>query len=350
MSSMPAPFKSDDAIKKVRIIGWHGNNATGDDLLEYCVRNIFVERAMERNISIEFVDDGDCDLAVIGGGTILGVDSMRLHKIARNVKAPLIIFGGGFRREKRDIGAENRKSMKYLFERAQLAGVRGYTSQQFFIHNRIAVPEVIGDPGVLFRPAEVIYPLKGKHKVGVFVRNMGKTGEPQYVDNTEVHRLIAQVCDWLAEELNSTFYFFSFAENKFDSDAEGCRDAISFMKKRRSIEIIPYTPDFIRQCSMIGRMDYIVSQRLHPVVLGWAMKIPCIGFDYQFSKTVDFMNSIGMDEFVIRTDEFDIATYKAKFGRLMREKSLIIEQSQKSIEHWQGKLADFVDRSIEIIR
>ena len=336
--------------KRVRIIGWHGNNATGDDLLGYCVRTVFLKRSVEKDIPIKFVDEGACDLVVIGGGTILGVDSMGLHKIVRDIEAPLIIFGGGFRREKRDIGNKNRKSMDYLFKRAQLAGVRGYISQQFFIHNGIAAPEVIGDPGFLFKQERVTRFFKGNHKVGVFVRNMGKTGEPQYVDNTKVHQQIAQVCDWLGEELGSTFYFFSFAENSFDSDAEGVQATISFMKKRHSVEIIPYASDFVQQCSMVGKMDYIVSQRLHPVVLAWTMKIPCIGLDYQFSKTADFMNSIGMDEFVIRTDEFDMETYKTKFKRLMCEKQLIIEHSQKSIAHWQKKLADFTDRSIEIIR
>jgi len=336
--------------KRVRIIGWHGNNATGDDLLGYCVRTVFLERSAEKHIPITFVDEGACDLAVIGGGTILGVDSMGLHKIVRDIKAPLIILGGGFRREKRDIGNEHRKSMDYLFKRAQLAGVRGYISQQFFIHNGIAVPEVIGDPGFLFKAERLTRSFKGNHKVGVFVRNMGKTGEPQYVNNTKVHQQIAQVCDWLGEELGSTFYFFSFAENPFDSDTEGAQATISLMKKRHSVEIIPYASDFVQQCSMVGMMDYIVSQRLHPIVLAWTMKIPCIGFDYQFSKTADFMNSIGMDEFVIRTDEFNMETYEMKFERLMSEKRLIIEQSRKSIEYWHKKLEDFVDRSIEIIR
>ena len=170
------------------------------------------------------------------------------------------------------------------------------------------------------------------------------------MNNTKVHQQIAQVCDWLGEELGSTFYFFSFAENPFDSDTEGAQATISLMKKRHSVEIIPYASDFVQQCSMVGMMDYIVSQRLHPIVLAWTMKIPCIGFDYQFSKTADFMNSIGMDEFVIRTDEFNMETYEMKFERLMSEKRLIIEQSRKSIEYWHKKLEDFVDRSIEIIR
>lgn len=335
--------------KKIRILGWHGNNATGDDLLGYCVKEIFVERASRKGIRVDLTDSDSCNLVVIGGGTILGVDSMGLYRTVKGIRAPLVIFGGGFRRERRDIGDDNRKCMEYIFKRARLSGVRGYISQQFFIHNGITAPEVIGDPGVLFRPEPVRRDFSGKYKVGVFVRNMGKTGEPQYVENMKVQQEIANVCDWLAAEYDSTFYFFSFAENPFDSDEEGIRSVLSLMKRTDSVEIIPYSSDFIQQCSMIGQMEYIVSQRLHPVILAWTMKKPCVGLDYQFGKTADFMNSIGMDEFVMRTDEFNIDIYKAKFKKLMAERHLVLEHSQRSINHWQKKLTDFVDRSLDLI-
>jgi len=338
------------SLKRLQIIGWHGNNATGDDLLGYCVKKIFIERGKKKGFNFELVDDRNCDLIVIGGGTILGVDSMSICQIVKKTKAPLVIFGGGFRREKRDIGYKNRRCMKYLFERACFAGVRGYISQQFLMHNEIAVPEVIGDPGMLFKPERISFPVKGNHKVGVFVRNMGKAGELQYIDNTSMHQKIARVCNWLAEEFKSTFYFFSFAENIFDSDLEGIQSTISFMKNKDSIVIIPYSSDFVKQCSLIGKMDYVVSQRLHPVIVAWSMKIPCVGIDYQYSKTADFMSSIGMDEFVVRTDEFNIDVYKIKFQRLMAEKPLIIEHSQKSINYWQNKLINFADKSVGLIK
>lgn len=335
--------------KQIKIIDWHGNNATGDDLLGHCAGDFFLERAEKRGIRVEITNDRNCDLAVIGGGTILGVDSMHLYGIVKKIQAPLVIFGSGFRREKRDIGDDNRKAMKYLLKRASLAGVRGYISQQFFIHNKIGTPEVIGDPGILFNPAKVERHFGGKHKVGVFLRNMGKTGEPQYVDNKTVHHHIARVCDWLTEEFQSRFYFISFAENRFDSDMEGIQSAISLMRYKDGVEVIPYSSDFIQQCSMIERMDYIVSQRLHPVVLAWSMRKPCIGIDYQFGKTADFMGSIGMDEFVIRTDEFNLDVYKMKFKKLMDEKQVIIEHSQRSIRYWHTRLTDFVDKSLELL-
>jgi polysaccharide pyruvyl transferase WcaK-like protein len=341
--------KANTETKIIYLFGWHGNNASGDDLLGHCAKNIYLKRAAKKGLKAKITNSGECDLAVIGGGTILGFDSMHLYSAVREIKAPLVIFGGGFRREKREIGHENRKTMEYLFGRASLAGVRGYISQQFFIHNDIAFPEVIGDLGLLFEPEPVKRPFEGEHKVGVFVRNMGKTGEPQYVDNKTVHNHIARVCDWLAEEFHSKFYFISFAENPCDSDMEGIQSTISMMRYKNAVEVIPYSPDFIQQCSLIGQMDYIVSQRLHPIVLAWLTKKPCIGIDYQFGKTSDFMGSIGMDEFVIRTDEFNLDVYKVKLKRLMDEKQLIIEHSQRSIQHWRNRLTDFVDKSLELL-
>lgn len=335
--------------RNIRLIGWHGFGASGDDLLGICVKQVLTSAAQDLGIPIEFTNSPDADLIVVGGGTLLGYDSMNIFELAKGSNAPLVFFGGGFRREQRRLYPMYQKRFVELMKRASLKGVRGYISKQLFIHNGITDVEVIGDPGLLF-DATLVEPLKGDFKIGVVVRNMGKTGESQYVTNEKMQEIIAQVCDFLAARHNAAFYFFDLAKNRHDSDAEGARNTIAKMKRSSAVKEIVYMHgDPLIDFSYIGQMDYLVSQRLHPTLIAWLQKKPCVAFDYQFMKNADFMNSIGMDEFVIRTDEFHIDIYETKFNRLMTDRDLIIEHSQASIEYWKKKLQNFARRTISLV-
>ena len=335
--------------RDIALLGWHGEGAIGDDLLAVCVRKLLTDEANRRGWKIGFTSDPyNCDLIVIGGGTILGYDSMGLHERLRYAKAPFVFFGGGFRRETRKLSDEHRQYMKELFERARLVGVRGYVTQQFFIHNGIENVEVIGDPAWVFEPVSVPDFPSG-FNLGVVVRNMGKMGEPQYLENQRIHQIMAGVTDELVERFDARPVFFSLAENSSDSDSEAAQAVISLMKHGRESELVPMGDDPVAVGSMMGKLDYLVSQRLHPMVLAWVQGKPCIAFEYQFGKTTDCMNSIGMDEFVIRTDEFRMDTYMAKFNRLWAERDLVNQHAQRSIDYWRRRLRAFAQRTLDLL-
>ena len=341
-------LEKDYKIIKVSIVGWYGEGAHGDDIMEIATRNAFISVARRYNCTLKFVSEKEADVVIVGGGTILGVDTMNLYSKLARIDTPIVIFGGGFRRERRDIGNENRDRMKKLFERASLKGVRGYLSKQFLIHCGIDADDidVIGDPAFLFEPVK-IKPLSNSFKVGVSVRNM-RTGEPQYATNEENWNVIAKICDNLTKFKNAKLYFFNFAENVHDSDSEGIKKVISLMENKKNYTILPFkkTPEYL--FSMLGQMDYIVSQRLHPTILGWIQGVPHVALEYQFGKTADFMQSIGMGEFVVRTDEFGMDTYIKKMERIMREKELIKHHSLLSVNYWKKKQYEFISRIMDM--
>lgn len=334
--------------KKISLVGWYGQGAHGDDIMEIAVKKLFKDVVRRKHLSLEWVSEKQADLVIVGGGTILGADSMHIYDRLKNIKAPLVFFGGGFRREKRDIGLENIQHMKELLKKALLKGVRGYLSQQSFVQIGITNTEVIGDPSLTFNPVRVEQ-LFGKFKVGVSIRAMGKTGEYQYIDNKTNAKNFAAICDYLVKVYKATLYFFDFTENVHDSDAEGAQSVISQMRYRKGHTFISFKRDTEELFSLLGQMDYVVSQRLHPTILAWIQGIPCVAFEYHYNKTFDFMSTIGMDEFVIRTDEFDLQIYKKKFTRLLNEKELIMTQVKKSINYWKDKQKNFANRCLDII-
>ena len=360
---------------KVLLLGWYGYNAIGDDIIAEVTKRLFFEEAERSSIKLQFVPLSVLmdfkrrmihsylfknDLIVIGGGSIIGFDTMslymtlfgfdrfNLHKISRNRKTPLVIFGGGFRKEKEKLPKKDCIHMRVLFDRAILKGVRGPVSQQLLISNGIINEvDVIGDPALSFYPTSVNNKLNGDFNIGMNVRFM-KTGEPQYLKNEEIYTIFAQLADHFIEE-GAQIHFFSFTENVHDSDTEAAKRVIKLMEHKNNPKLIPFSNDALKMCSLIGKFDYLISQRLHPCILGWVKKVPNIGFEYQFLKTTDFMKSIGMDEFIIRTDEFSFDAYLEKYGRMKQNRQSIIERSQESIEHWRKKQREFIDESLDIM-
>ena len=367
----------DESNKKYKILllGWYGYTAIGDDIIAAVTKHLFFEEADKRGIKLQFVPLSILkdfkyrmiysyliknDLIVIGGGSILGFDTMNLymtlfgfdkitfHKLSRNRKTPLVIFGGGFRMEREKLPEKDHTHMRRLFDKAILKGVRGPVSQQLLISNGIVNEiDVIGDPALSFYSIPVNNKLNGDFKVGMNVRFM-KTGEPQYLKNEEIYTIFAKLADHFVGE-GAQIHFFSFTENEHDSDAEAAKKVIELMKHKNNPKLIPFSNNVLKMCSLIGEFDYLISQRLHPCILGWVQKVPNIGFEYQFLKTTDFMKSIGMNDFIIRTDEFSFDAYLEKYEKMKQNRQLIIERSQRYIEGWREKQREFVNESLDIM-
>ena len=359
---------------RIFLVGWYGHNAIGDDIIAEVIKNLFFEQASKRRISLDFVPFSvskyfiiqliynkfyKSDIIVIVGGTILGFDSMKLYKKIKNTKGPLFIFGGGFRKESDNIPEDDRINMKYLFNRAILSGIRGNISQQLLISNNIVDNvEILGDPALSFNPISIneksIFSPKllfdnsnNQFKICMNVRLM-KSKEPQYLKNEDIHAIFANLADYFVER-GAQIFFLPFTKNQFDDDTEAAKEVIKLMKHKKNPILIPFSNNTLEMCSLIGKFDYIISQRLHVNILGWVQNIPNIAFDYQFSKTEDFMNSIGMEEFMIRTDEFSFDDYLEKYKIIEQNKSEIIEKSQKAIDLLKIKQQTFVENVLDIM-
>lgn len=357
---------------KILLIGWYGHGAIGDDIIAETTKRLFFAEAERRKIKIEFVPFQknyihtffhNCfykdDLIIIGGGSILGFDSLayrsifgfdniRINKLMINTNTPLVIFGGGFRKEREKLEEKYQIQMRKIFDNAILKGIRGPITQQLLISNKIVNNvDIVGDPVLSFCPVPIEDILKGKFNVGMNVRCI-KSGEMQYVKNEYIYKIFAKLADYFIEE-NANIHFFSFAENRYENDIEGAKRVIKLMKNTSNIKIMPFSKKVMEMGSLIGKFDYLISQRLHPCIIGWIQQIPNIGFEYQFLKTKDFMSSIGMDEFVIRTDEFSFDKYLEKYEKIIQNKKSIIDISQTHINHWAYNQKQFVNKCIDIM-
>ena len=80
---IPQNTSQKDRVIKVALIGWYGQGAHGDDVMQIATKNIFKKVAHSINVSIDWSEIEDSDIVVVGGGTILGIDSMGLYKMLK---------------------------------------------------------------------------------------------------------------------------------------------------------------------------------------------------------------------------------------------------------------------------
>lgn len=66
----------------------------------------------------------------------------------------------------------------------------------------------------------------------------------------------------------------------------------------------PTADQFIRACQSV---DLMISTNMHPVILATTAEKPSVAISYHY-KLDDFMASIGLEQFTVRIDDFDIKT------------------------------------------
>ncbi len=186
--------------------------------------------------------------------------------------------------------------------------------------------------------------------MGVMVRSMGKTGEVQYLDNEGTYTMIAELVDSFIEFRGAIVRFIGLAENVHDSDREGAMSVMGRMRARAGADIeFIAGDDPVEAFSTIASMDYVISQRLHPTVIAWRAGKPCVAFDYQFNKTADFMDSIGMSDWVLRTDEYSKERYLSMYDQLEIERPRLALRASRAIDGWRSRQREFAARSLRLV-
>jgi polysaccharide pyruvyl transferase WcaK-like protein len=320
------------------LIGWHGQGAHGDDLLAAAVRRLFNEMAGESGIALSWSAKPEtADYILVGGGTLLGIDNIGILETIQRCRKPYSIFGAGFRREKRDIGEENIKKLRALIDGADFVLLRGYLSKQFCVHNGIARGEVIGDPAFQFRPEPLVLKDDAVRRVGISIRSMDEQCEPQYTNNDHCLDTVLKIAKFLSERISCDFYLFDMARNIYDEDKLAIDELLPQLKACGRCHVVPFSRGPEKSFSTVAQMDYMISQRLHPSIVAWSCGIPHVNLDYQNGKTEDFLSSIGMTEFGIRTDQFTLTAYKVAYNRLAGERGVVMRHASMAVDFWREK-------------
>lgn len=337
---------------RLRIFDWGGNNATGDDLLAWATRESMERAATGLGAQIAFHRWWRYQASVCGGGTIFG-HGVFFKRIARRIRfdrKPYIVFGSGARKPDRDLNPAERDVLRRFCAGAQQIGVRGPATKEWLESYSIPVVEVVGDAALAFEAVEVP-DMPGDFKVGVNLRHMGGglRGEEQHSSNRRNVALFARLCDEIVRQYGATLYFFDFCRNRFDSDQKAIRDVLAGMTKKDTAatsRIVPFEENRnpVEAFSRLGRMDFVLSQRMHPSLMAWVQGVPSVGIEYQFGKTYDAFGPLGLESFVLSIADMTVDQYMDRMALVLEQERGLVDQCRAKVQDLRSRQDEFLQR------
>jgi polysaccharide pyruvyl transferase CsaB len=219
---------------------------------------------------------------------------------------------------------------------------------------------VSADPVFLLRSArnDKIEMLMDKQKmnnngpvIGICVQNL-------LFWSQENKQALADALDVIAGEKNVRLVFLPFGvyqddwfhqEKSEPVDIAASKELVGMLKSKHSIFTSYTTPEEIM--AAIGRLDLIISMRLHGIIMGITMGVPVIALTYvNESKIRNLMKRAGREEDVFYVNNMNteklltriknILSSNDEFKQDIREKAIYLKrEAEKSIEVLSGRLS-----------
>jgi hypothetical protein len=242
------------------------------------------------------------DFVFLGGGTLINrpIFLDRCQHALQNGKQ-LVVFGTGVSDPsfwaKHHLDSNYSNQMNHwisVLQDAAYVSVRGPKSAKILEANGFSKAKVIGDPALsICRPKPQNYPRKG-----VIAINLGSHGFI-WGKQEQINQIIAK----LAHHLLENGWEVEFIPmHPIDLDV-GLKIIDNFNLPK--VSVWRDFRDIDKTINQIQSYDILVGQRLHSAVIACGCGVPSIMLEYQ-PKCGEFMESIGMQQFSIRTDILDL--------------------------------------------
>lgn len=322
--------------------GWVGKANLGDEALYDAFVELFPDDALitlnnpfplELSLHAGLVRGGRLFKGVmLGGGTLIFHKSYaHIMDNAQQKGLPTAVFGTGvidtaFWGERRaEQGYDPVQDLwKKVLERMAYIGVRGPDSDRQLRAIGITKQEVIGDPALSICPPMRPRSLPSQRSIAFNLGNIG----PAWGSREKIDEAYGKVCSSLIADGQSIDFF-----GLHKSDASRAAEVVSAFGLKPK-EVWSEFTDTHRTLARLDRYDLVVAQKLHGIVLAAGMGVPCISVAYE-PKCVDFMRSIGMEDFVIQADQVSPELLHEKICEATDRYDEVRGIMRDRITHWQ---------------
>jgi len=293
------PFK-----KRVGYIGWLGRNNLGDEAMFRASKKLFASLNILPFKDTEILSllkklkrDYVYDAIFLGGGTLIGKNYLNILKEAKSNSKVKVAFGSGVQNpifwDK--VGINNRLTeWSELLETFNFVGVRGPLSKDILNNYGFRKAEVIGDPALSLSFDRI----KRKPRKNLLGINIGVSNGLVWGNEKAILDSIIK----LSNVLISKGWELKFLP-VWDQDLNYVEEAVKNLRGKAEIfkewRSINKTLKFLEQC------DLFIGEKLHSVILATCAYTPSIMLEYR-PKCLDFMMSMDMQDFNIRTDNLSI--------------------------------------------
>jgi len=288
-------------------IGWTGQGNLGDEVLLEAHRLLFgdfsvvpyrPENAFQSKSQSRFESPG-FKMGFLGGGTLINQSPTWLRRI-QELKLrglPLFCMGAGVNSEQFRHSFERTSISEWVsvLKTMEFVGVRGPYSQQALADSGFDAP-ITGDPAIALAPFMAPRPASRK-VVGI---NVGISKKTLLLPNSSSFLpTVVQLIKTLISEGKRVILLPVCAEDVASNKTvlsmvsdEACTMQVCF-------DSLENYNEALSQCGLF------IGQKLHATVLATILRIPSIMIEYQ-PKCRDYMASISMEDYVVKTSEFTV--------------------------------------------
>jgi hypothetical protein len=178
-------------------------------------------------------------------------------------------------------------------ERFPFVGVRGFESERILKVQGLKSVEVVGDPAVVYAYEQIqAKPMKKRIGINVLTTQHFWPGSKEFSKTEMLSLIINLVKD------NWDVVLFPACDEDLDFTGH-----VRKQSGLENLEVFSNYLDVDAYLAGIAAMDLFVGMRLHSVVAACCSYTPAMMISYQ-PKGVDFMETIGLERFHLRSDQF----------------------------------------------
>jgi hypothetical protein len=345
-------------MQKILYVGWLGFDNVGDELMwdvfrEEC-RGRLPADEFEIVPSIQGIDprqNEPYDWVVLGGGSLImppyieilrgaqklgkktmiwgsGIDWLPIHQIALAGTYP----DGGYPEPDQTY----RRNVVDAFGRCEFAGVRGPLTMEVLRGMGVdkALLHQCGDPGLLARPDDSVYPMDANMWEGdepVIAVNWGTSYQQIYGGDEK--RTEAELAKAIRQLVTRGYRIYLY--HVWGVDEAPCIQLMQSIGCPDRIRMAPRLFDQYEIMSLLRKCFCTVNFKLHPSVLSTVVDVPFIALGYRF-KVFDFAASMNLASFVQSTDAHNLGEWIVhKVSELEANRGVVAENLKTGRERYQ---------------
>ncbi len=339
--------------KSIGYLGWTGHKNLGDEAMFYSFKQLFPKQHVyPYNYLKEYprlenrVRPKNLRAITLGGGTLINSKGsfQNFEEVFHyHPDTPIFTFGTGvknphFWNSVQSWENELQDWIKYL-KRCDYVSVRGPLSKKLLSEKGFTNAEIIGDIALSLANDEII-PKTHNKKIAINIGSgSGKIwgNEDQFIKDMKkvVIKLLEQ--DW-----HVTLF------SVWEKDTENLKSLSEMID--RPISIFPAYKSISKAFDFLSKQDVVIGEKLHSVILAHCVHTPAIMLEYR-PKCLDYMLSMGMEKFNIRTNEISYRVIINLLEELYSKTNLIQKQLKGKIDFYkqlQLKAAENIQKLLRL--
>lgn len=293
---------------KIGYLGWLGHGNLGDEVnflasqrlfptyrllpFKSSAKTVWFERLMRQRLFVA---------SFLGGGTLINKREMlESFQIAQRRYQPSVVFGTGVADPifwgQTTGERDSLKEWVACLEACSFVGVRGPRSKDLLKNAGFQRAEVVGDPALFFADDRII-PKSGNKLLGV---NIGTADNRLWGDERHILEFVVRLVKVMIEK----GYRIVFVP-AWEPDLAYIEEAAKRINHADSVTVFRPDESLDRTMECLRACDLFIGEKLHSVVLALCANTPSLMLAYR-PKCLDFMLSMDLDRFCVRTDRLSL--------------------------------------------